>query len=356
MPYISPTQTTQDPLGRQRITQEPLIQWYEDFSVTPDIVTRWLSTNGGGGTAPAWSAGQMNLVSGTTVNGFSLFQSRRTFFTRSPSFLELLNVVNFGNAAISAGFPANNYALIGFGTVPGSPTIAAPATDGMFFEMSLTGKLSVVTFSGGTRAQLPDMTVGVGGPAGTIQIGADFSPHRYWTRFRGDYGVASLDGFYPEANVVSEFTSGAVGPVNNTLPITFLLIANGGVSSGLQINASILSDTGRNQLVVNNAVGTYPSVPTNIAYSATTDTAFASVNANRVMLIVSNDTTAKLYLLVDPSGAGVSSATNFTYVVPAGATFEFPNPVSTARVRGFWAAAGAGSAAVSDINMSATGL
>jgi hypothetical protein len=354
MPYISPAQSTQDTLGRLRITQEPLILWYEDFSVTPDIVTRWLSTNGGGGTAPAWSAGQMNLVSGTTANGFSLFQSRRTFFPKSPSFIELLNVVNFGNAAITAGFPANNYALIGFGTVPGSPTIAAPATDGMFFEMSLTGKLFVVTFSGGTRAQLADMTVGVGGPAGTIQIGADTSPHRYWTRFRGDYGIASLDGFYPETNVVSEFTSGAVGPVNNNLPITFLLISNGGVSSGLQINASILSDTGRNQLAVNNAVATYPSAPTNVV-SAAADTAITGVNANRVMLIVSNDSTSKLYLLVDPSGVGVASATNFTYVVGPGATFEFPNPVSTARVRGFWSAAN-GTAAVSDISMGATGL
>jgi hypothetical protein len=354
MTYVSPTQTTLDPTGRLRITQDPLTSWYEDFSLTPDIVNRWLSTSGGGGTAPAWTAGQMNLVSGTTANGYSLFQTRRTFFPKSPSQLELLNTVNIGNAAITAGFPANNYALFGFGTVPGTPTIAAPATDGFFWEVSLTGKVSVVTFAGGTRVgSLPDMTAFT---SGTMQIGQDFSPHKYWLRFRGDYGFAGLDGIYPDANVVSQFTSGAAGPVNNNLPITFLLISNGGVSSGLQINASILGDVGRNQLLVNNAVGTYPNAPTNIAYAATTDTAFAAVNANRVMLIVSNDTTAKLYLLVDPSGAGVSSATNYTYVVPAGATFEFPNPVSTARVRGFWAAGGAGSAAVSDVSMSATGL
>jgi hypothetical protein len=354
MPYVSPTQSTQDPLGRLRITQDALVQWYEDFSTTPDIVNRWLSTSGGGGTAPAWTAGQMNLVSGVTANGYSLFQTRRTFFPRSPAFLEMLNTVNVGNAAIAAGFPANNYALFGFGTTPGTPTIAAPATNGFFFEMSLAGQLSVVTFTAGVRTQLADMTYGVNGGVSAMQIGQDYSPHRYWMRFRGEYGFASLDGVYPEANVVSQFTSGALGPASNILPLTFLLISNGGVSSGLQINANILGDTGRNQFAANNAVATYPSAPTNVV-SAAADTAITGVNANRVMLIVSNDSTSKLYLLVDPSGAGVASATNFTYVLAAGATFEFPNPVSTARVRGFWITAN-GTAGVSDISMGSTGL
>lgn len=352
MPNVSPQNVAQGILGQQRILQDGPPLWYDDFSLTPDIVNRWLSTSAGGGVTPAWTVGQMNLVSGTTANGYSLFQTRRTFYPRSPAFLQLLTSCNFGNAAITAGFPVGNYALIGYGTVPGTPTIAAPATDGFFFEYSVTGKVSVVTFAAGVRnAPLADLTAGSNG---TMQIGSDYGSHKYWLNFRGEFGFAALDGAYPEANVVSQFVSGAQGPANNLLPLTYLLISNGGASAGIQVNSSVLSANGPNQLVVNNAVGNYPSAPTNVA-SAAADTAIASVNANRVQLIVSNDSTSKLYLLVDPSGVGVASATNYTYVVGPGATFEFPNPASTARVRGFWTSAN-GTAAVSDISIGSTGL
>ena len=198
---------------------------------------------------------------------------------------------------------------------------------------------------------LPDMTAGVGAGPSAMQIGQDIAPHKYYSYFRGDSAFASLDGFSPESNVVSQFQSGAFGPLNNVLPLTFLIISNGGASGNLQINATFLAG---NNLVTNNAVGNYPSAPTMVTPAAA-DTAIAPVNANRVQLIVSNNGTGNLYLLVDPSGTGAASATNYTYFVPINATFEFPNPVSTARVRGFWSATG-GTCAVTDISIGSTGL
>lgn len=93
--------------------------------------------------------------------------------------------------------------------------------------------------------------------------------------------------------------------------------------------------------------GTYPNAPTNVA-SANADTALLAANAARRGVIISNDSTAKLYVLFDQSGAGAASAANFTYVIPAGATFEMPVPIFRGRIRGFWSAAN-GSAGVTDV-------
>lgn len=352
MGNISPNNLSMTPWGQLRISQDALSLFREDFSITPDIVNRWKSVGANGGVAPAWSAGQMNLVGGTTANGYSLFQTLRTFYPTDPAYLFGRFNCNVSNLAQTAFVPNNNYILIGSGTVPATPTIAAPATDGYFWEFGLTGKLTPVVYQGGARLALPDLTAGQGGGS-LLQIG-DIAPHRYYTYFRGDSFFAAIDGIFPENSIVSQFSSGASGPNVNTLPLTFLVISNGGAAANLQLNAVILGDTGRNWSAISNAVGFYPNAPT-VVTSAAADTALAAANANRVQMIISNDSTSKLYVLVDVSGAAAASATNYTYVVGPGATFEFPNPVSTARIRGFWSAAN-GTAAVTDISFNPTGL
>lgn len=363
MPNVSPTVPLLTPWGGLKVTPDPQQIFYEDFSVTPDIVNRWKSANGGTGSLPAWSAGQMNLVGGTTANSFSLFQTLRTFDPRDPGYLFFKANCNvFNNSNTAQIIPANNYVLIGMGTIPGTPTLAAPATDGCFFEFDsrtvFPAKMTLVVFQGGTRTVLPDMTIGQGG--GSLLTLGDVLAHHYYMFFRGDSFFASYspnDNFVsivPDNNIVASYTTGGSGPNVNVLPLSFLVLSNGGTAANLQVNNVTLGDTARNTFIANNAVGNYPSAPTNIT-SAAADTAIAAANPRRNMLIVSNDSTSKLYLLIDPSGTGVASATNFTYVVPAGGTFEMPNPVSTARVRGIWSAAN-GSAGVTDVSMTATGI
>jgi hypothetical protein len=96
---------------------------------------------------------------------------------------------------------------------------------------------------------------------------------------------------------------------------------------------------------------TWPNTPTNIT-AANADTALLASNTNRKGVVISNDSTAKLYVLADGSGSGAASATNFTYVVGPGLTLELPIAsdiaTPTARLRGFWSAA-QGSAAVSEV-------
>ena len=101
-------------------------------------------------------------------------------------------------------------------------------------------------------------------------------------------------------------------------------------------------------MAVPDQLGTYP-LPTNVTSSASA-VALAPANPARQGIIISNDSTAKLYILLDPTGLTEVTATNFTYVVPAGATFEMnPNPVFSGRIRGIWASTN-GSAAITDIS------
>lgn len=91
--------------------------------------------------------------------------------------------------------------------------------------------------------------------------------------------------------------------------------------------------------------------PSNTSASITSGTLQAA-NVNRQFWICSNDSTSKLYLLF---GAGTASASNYTYVVPAGGTFEMvsnqitgPPLTYTGVIVGVWAAAN-GSAGCTEV-------
>lgn len=93
----------------------------------------------------------------------------------------------------------------------------------------------------------------------------------------------------------------------------------------------------------NNASGD----PTNVASSATAVTLLAA-NTKRRGAIISNDSTAKLYILIGP-GSGTVSSTNYTYAVPAGGNYEMIETlVDTRIITGIWAAAN-GTAAVTEL-------
>lgn len=126
--------------------------------------------------------------------------------------------------------------------------------------------------------------------------------------------------------------------------------------AGTNVIGHVIHDTGSTTAVTGNvsvtpAASVYPNGPTNVV-AANADTSLTASNGSRTGLIVSNDSTAKLYVLVDKGGAAAASATNFTYVVGAGGTLELPVPggsVPTARIRGFWSVA-QGTCSVTDIS------
>lgn len=82
--------------------------------------------------------------------------------------------------------------------------------------------------------------------------------------------------------------------------------------------------------------GATPSVVS--VTSATGATTLKAANANRVGLIVANDSTAILYVLF---GAGTPSATNYSFMIPAKGTTPVDRPITgyTGLVQGAWASA-----------------
>lgn len=76
---------------------------------------------------------------------------------------------------------------------------------------------------------------------------------------------------------------------------------------------------------------------TNIT-SAAANTLLKAANAARVGLIIANDSTAILYILL---GTGTASATNYSFALPAKGTVAADRTITgyTGEVRGFWASA-----------------
>lgn len=347
------------PWNRLRIDQDPTQVFIDTFDANLDT-NQWTPTNAGGGVIPTYTTASVTLSSGTTANGYSKLATIPNFGAEEPAWLYFATRINIEFPVLTTG-----YRFWGLATTPGSPTIAAPLTDAVGFEIGTNGKLVAVTYAAGVRLAIQDLSVSTGNGSQP----ADSAAHKYFIFFRPDICYWCIDSI---DNVVAQFITGASGPNVNNLPMTYLAVSNGTPAVTIVLNGCSIGDTGRNNLTLsdstyawreikiltggellsNNAQAAYPNAPTNVASSAS-DVAITAANLNRRMLIVSNDSTSKLYLLVDPSGAGTSSPTNFTYVVAAGATFEFPNPVSTARVRGIWSAAN-GTAAVTDVSQTPT--
>lgn len=95
------------------------------------------------------------------------------------------------------------------------------------------------------------------------------------------------------------------------------------------------------------AYGGSGATATNVPSSAA-DGLLKAANASRVGLVISNDSTAILYVLL---GTGTASATNYTYALPAKGTVAVSQVISgyTGMVRGIWGSAN-GFAMVTEIS------
>lgn len=357
IPRFVPTATA---WGQQRIYQDPTQLFLDTFPSQIDTTNLWNVSNGNGGVIPTWGNAAATLNSGTGLGGYSLMSTIPTFQPQEPGWLVFAARLNLETLpALATG-----YRGFGFFTAPAVPTIATPINNGVLFDVNTAGAMRAVSYASGTVNYIEDISTATGSGA---QVGGKSQQFFIW--FRPDLSLWAIN--QPD-NIVAAFTRGIDGPDVNSLPMSFLAISNGGTAVTIVNNGCSIGDTCRNNMVlsdgtypfrlqkvglsgevyIGNSQAPYPSAPTNVT-AANADTAITAANASRRMLIVSNDSTAKLYLLIDTSGAGAASATNFTYVLGPGATFEMPTPISTARVRGFWSAAN-GSAGVTDISSNPT--
>jgi hypothetical protein len=336
------------PMGATYVSNDP-VNLFDDTFTSLDTTNRWNApVFAGGGVTASVTAGNgfMTLGTGTTANGYSYITTQVLFQQAAPGFL-----VN--QSAVNLEFPliANTYRFWGFGNPAATPTAAAPLIDAIGWEVSTAGKMYAICYATNARQIVQDLSVATGNGFQP----ADANVHKYILYYRGDLAYWAIDSVDA---IVATMPTGALGPVNNTLPKTLMAIAGTTApsSSGvLTNNSSWLGDTSRSSAQLSDGMFSWrkatvsaagalkadvsqsvsaTSTMTSVASSASSVSLLAS-NLNRKMLTVFNDSTAVLYL----AEGSTASITAYTAQIPAGAFYEAAQPIPTGAISGIWASA-----------------
>jgi hypothetical protein len=131
-------------LGQTRVRGESTSLFGEEFDAL-DTVTRWTIKNSGGSVTAA--TGTLTVSGSTTVNAWGGLESQPTFQAIGLNLLEFGGVFLFPNISI-----ANTKRFFGMGTIPATPTLTTPITDGFGFELDGSGGLSAVIYESGVRS------------------------------------------------------------------------------------------------------------------------------------------------------------------------------------------------------------
>jgi hypothetical protein len=126
-----------------RVTAEAHTLFQDQFD-TLDTTARWtLKTATGTATV---SNGALNISSSTTASAYGGLSTKAGFFSQGLNILIWGATVRLNVAAIT-----NTYRFFGLGTVPATPTVTVPVTDGYGFEIDGTGNFSAVTYRAGVK-------------------------------------------------------------------------------------------------------------------------------------------------------------------------------------------------------------
>lgn len=307
----------------------------------------YLLNNNLNGGAGGWegersAAGELDNASGTGTAIAAEYEFNGQGFDRGR---------NVQGKGATTGVTVNGNQVSGISAIPisGQASQANPANGAPIYLSPGTVRFEVVyavasgaTVSGGavqiqgttvnahnnTDTVIWDLFAGLGpGLNGFSPTGIEIAEEALWSPAAGLYfqeRAADAD-----AMAINNLVAESIGVFNGS---TFDRLRAG---SGAAATGALKADAG---------TGTWAS-PTNVTSSVVAATLQAA-NASRRGLVISNDSTAKLYILFGP---GTVSATNYTYVIGAGSTFESsPNPIPTTICTGVWSAAN-GSAGVTEI-------
>lgn len=227
---------------------EPSQIFWDDFTNTGgvlDTTNRWNAvTTGSGGTATATS-GAYQLNSNTTAGGFAYITSQPSFPGVNPGYISIQHQINIESPVLT-----NSYRFWGVGTIPATPTAAAPLTDAVGFAIGTNGHLFATSWAGGTNVFNLDLSVPNQGQYLAPTAGQKFDAgiHRYQISFRGDFIQWYVDG-----TLIARVPNGSAGPNTNTLPVAFLSVNNTTPPTAnptLVDNLVVIGDSGRNSAAV----------------------------------------------------------------------------------------------------------
>ncbi len=347
--------------GTLRVTEEQNDIFNDPMTGTViDTTNRWTS----GGTAPPTLANSVFTFPTTgAANSTSWLISKPTFST--PSFSGLIFV---GSITLEAVLKTHTYRFWGWASQPGSPTAAAPITDGIGFEVTTAGIINAVIWASGSRVftsrvdNLPQYFAG----ANNLYVVTVYGSAVYWYINGGEVPVVTSAGITPNQFSLSAvlqslndttgpgtaptFTSTGVGIANSanqavmfadgTLPYLKATV-KAGSTAAVATDTSIVVTTSPNSAVP--TAGT--STEINVAQSSTSVT-IAAANPGRKGLTVTNtSTTSTLYLF-----EGATAFVGRGIKVPPGITTNLVSPCPSSIITGIWDAAGSAHAIGFDNN------
>lgn len=194
------------------------------FSTTLDTTTNWTTNNSGGTTAT--SAGSLVISGTTTISQYGGLSTKQSWAPSGGS-VQLFGVsVSFNTLVVS-----NSVRIFGVYTSPGTPTLAAPITDGYVFRLDATGALFAEVWAAGASVSSTNITAVTGcTPVAGVQ-------GTYYFTFRTNL-VQFGCGTNPAAATVF------VNPANQTLPVSAYSIAGlsaPGSAATMSLSGLILS-------------------------------------------------------------------------------------------------------------------
>ena len=314
---------------------------------TLDTSVNWNAATTTGSGQATYSQGQEVISVGTTT-GVALLTTKKKFPIKSPAYLLFRGAINANNGRDGNGAvlpePAGSCKQMGFFVAAGSPTCAAPVTDGILFEITSNtttassntgnvppgpGKLQAVTYAGGVRTLIADLSVDVGVrwnpiPASdgsivcpgrsTPQAFSDTCPHILDIYFNGNSAEFDVD-----FKRVASMDVGSLGPNNNLLPASYLIInGTSTVASSIKINQAVAADDSRSTVSSQGAANvTLVPCSGTITSGGNAQNAFAAQTALHGFTIANIDTTEPLWI-------------SFTTTAAASGTDSYPLPAATA--------------------------
>lgn len=289
------------PAGFLRTSDEPHQLFYDPFDVALDLVNDWAATTSSGAVA-ADAAGVMTMGTGTTTSGWSKLASIPTFKPTVPSWLGFSSLIIIPDLAAPI---ANAYRYWGEGTTPASPTAAAPVTDGIGFELSTSGKMYAVVYSGGVRNQIADLSAATG--TGTQPT--DANGHRYIIYVRTDRVY-----FYIDSLASPVATANFAYPQMQTQSALFLAAQTAGTppvsNAQIQCVGTAVWDTGKNSTQISDGAKPWRKV---------------TVDANGALK--AKDDYAGGEVLADQTGA--AGVLTFNFASPVNLVVIFANGAAT---------------------------
>src|SRR4051812_19395186 len=223
--------------ANMRVTDEPTALFSDSFE-SLDTTNRW-TTKTSTGTATV-SAGNLTVASSTTASAYGGLYTQPTFAPQGLNFLIGGIVVIVGTVAIT-----NSARCWGFGTLPATPTLAVPVTDGVFFMLDGTGHLYGKVYAAGVEVGSVDLAAY--NPSAGV-------PQGYAIQYRADYSTFFINSPVSPAGVIQ-----IVAPAVENLPFFAIAIAHStppSVSATMVCRAAGVSDSGKNASTIRDA--TYP--------------------------------------------------------------------------------------------------